>query len=296
METAKIAKALVGDSLYQQRARAALPILVRQAHAGAKIFYSDLASELGMPNPRNLNYPLGSIGTAITKLSKEWSEEIPLINCLVINKSNTLPGDGIGWFVRDVGEFKSYSPRKKRAIVDGILSRIFAYPRWNEVLAALGLEQVTTNFASAIESAAKYHGGVESPQHKALKKFVAENPDVVGLPDKAGPGEQEYAIPSGDSIDVFFFHESIRTAVEVKSRLSPVADIVRGLYQCIKYRAVLRASVAAEASDDAVDAILVLEDVLPDDLRKLRNTLDITVVESVRVPDAYLLEIVGESG
>jgi hypothetical protein len=66
--TAQIAEPIAGDKLYQHRARLALPLLVRQAEAGKPIIYSDLAEELGMPNPRNLNYPLGSIGSTIENL------------------------------------------------------------------------------------------------------------------------------------------------------------------------------------------------------------------------------------
>jgi len=62
METAKIAGPISGKRLYQERARAALPLLVRQGHAESPIYYSELAVELGMPNPRNLNFVLGSIG------------------------------------------------------------------------------------------------------------------------------------------------------------------------------------------------------------------------------------------
>jgi len=68
METSKVAKTLGGDNLYQRRARIAMPILVRQAHARAKIFYAELAAELGMPSPRNLNYVLGSVGTTLRQL------------------------------------------------------------------------------------------------------------------------------------------------------------------------------------------------------------------------------------
>ena len=52
--TSSIARSISGDSLYQKRARTALPILVRQAMASEKISYGDLAKELDMPNPRNL--------------------------------------------------------------------------------------------------------------------------------------------------------------------------------------------------------------------------------------------------
>ncbi len=58
METARIAKGIFGDKLYQLRARVALPILVRQATAQQKITYGDLAEEIGIPNARNLNYVL----------------------------------------------------------------------------------------------------------------------------------------------------------------------------------------------------------------------------------------------
>jgi hypothetical protein len=283
METAKVARALEGDSLYQQRARIALPILVRQAHAGAKIYYADLAAELGMSNPRTLNYPLGSIGKALERLSKEWNQKIPQIEFLVVNQKTGLPGKGIGWFVRNIGigEFKSLPLRKRRALVDGVLARVFAYPRWNDVLAAFGLMPVATSYKTDIELAAKYQGGGESDLHKALKRFVAENPRIVGLPVRARVGEIEYPLPSGDSVDVYFTYASVRTAVEVKSHISDHADIIRGLFQCVKYQAVLRACIAAENNDDSADAILALEGTLPDNLRSLRNILDVTVIEKI---------------
>ena len=80
--------------------------------------------------------------------------------------ANDLPGDGIGWFVRDQGEFKTLSRRARQAIVEGVLSDVFAYPRWNAVLTALGLEPLSVSFAPALESAAEYRGGGESEQHK----------------------------------------------------------------------------------------------------------------------------------
>jgi len=57
------------------------PVMVSQ-----KITYSDLADELGMPNPRNLNYVLGLIGNELYNLSKEWNEEVPPIQSIVVNK------------------------------------------------------------------------------------------------------------------------------------------------------------------------------------------------------------------
>ncbi len=103
---------LSGDKLYQQRARAVLPVLVRQAKATQKIYYGDLAAEVSIPNPRNLNYPLGSIGNALKSLSKKWAIKIPQIQCIVVNKGSELPGEGIGWFI----DKKDFNKRIKKLI------------------------------------------------------------------------------------------------------------------------------------------------------------------------------------
>ena len=95
METDEKTKSIEGEKLYQQRARKAFPLLVRQALANQPILYLDLAQELEMPNPRNLNYVLGCIGQTLQEISVEWKEEIPPINCLVINKTKGLPGGGL---------------------------------------------------------------------------------------------------------------------------------------------------------------------------------------------------------
>jgi hypothetical protein len=138
--------------------------------------------------------------------------------------------------------------------------------------------------SQSVRIAAKYGAGGETDFHKALKKHVAENPNVVGLSVQTPIGEQEFPLPSGDSIDVYFSHASLRMGVEVKSRISPLADIVRGIFQCIKYRAILRACVAVENSIDAADAVLVLEGVFPEELKSLAERLDVRVIEHVRVP------------
>jgi hypothetical protein len=280
-ETARIAKPLSGDLLYQRRARVALPLLVRQAESGTAISYSDCAGALGMSNPRTLNFVLGSIGTSLKELSDKFGEVVPPIQCLVINRRTGLPGEGIGWFVRDIGEFKGLSRRKQRAIIDGVHSRIFAYHRWGDVLAALGLEPNDADFKAAIDGAARYESRGESAQHKMLKEYIAANPEVVGLKSRSAPGRQECPLPSGDRLDVLFYHSSCRTAVEVKSRISPQDDIARGLFQCVKYRAVLRACIAAESSDDSCDSILALEGTLPTDLSPLAMLLGVKVVENV---------------
>ncbi|ERP32019.1 hypothetical protein CALK_1000 [Chitinivibrio alkaliphilus ACht1] len=281
MNTAKISEPISGDKACQTRARAALPLLVRQAEAGAPIFYSDLAEELGMPNPRNLNYVLGSIGQSLERLSKAWKSKVPPIQCLVVNKNTGLPGEGIGWFLVKKEDFASLPLRQKRAIVEAELQHVFLYPRWQEVLEALDLEPTTSDFTAFVKKSAGGFGGGESEEHKALKAYVAQNPKVVSLGANTPQGTTEHPLPSGDCLDVSFRDNKVWVAAEVKSLISAEADIVRGLYQCVKYRAVMEAVLLSESRPQNARALLVLESKLPPSLISLRNMLGVEVVEGV---------------
>ncbi|MDH6265035.1 hypothetical protein M2360_000416 [Rhizobium sp. SG_E_25_P2] len=278
--TAHIAEPISGESLYQERARRALPMLVRQAESGNSIFYSDLADELGMSNPRNLNFVLGSIGRTLENLSKRWKQKIPPIQCLVLNKNTHLPGEGIGWFLIKKEDFSSLSTVRKRAIVDAELAHIYGYPRWREVLQILDLPPVNQSFAKVNEAAAG-RGGGESESHRKMKEFVAVHPEVVGLPASTAGGKCEHPLPSGDKLDVSFVTKAGWIAVEVKTEISNEADIVRGLYQCVKYVAVMQAVEASENREISAQAFSAIAGKLPKNLLPLKNMLGVAVIEDV---------------
>jgi len=282
VDTVRIAAPISGDKLYQQRARAALPVLVRQAEAGTPIFYSALAQELGMPNPRNLNYVLGSIGTTLEHLSKKWKKTIPPIQCLVVNKQTNLPGEGIWGFLAKGKDFAALSRRQQRDIVKAKLHDIYVYRHWRDVLKEFSLAPVKANFrAEIMRAATERQGGGESEEHLRLKEYVARHPFAVGLADNTPRGDVEYDLPSGDTIDVLFKDKADWVAVEVKSRVSSDTDVLRGLFQCVKYRAVVEAVQVASELPQNARALLALEGELPGGLVSLRNLLGIEVVEKV---------------
>jgi hypothetical protein len=71
-------------------------------------------------------------------------------------------------------------------------------------------------------------------------------------------------------------------AVEVKSRRSNDLDLKRGIFQCVKYRAVLEAENKAGKIKSTVRACLVSERKLPNELARLAKLFDIgSSVESV---------------
>lgn len=296
-ETAQIANPISGDKLYQQRARTALPLLVRQAEVQRSIYYSDLAEELEMPNPRNLNYVLGSIGQSLIDLSKQWRENIPAIQCVVINKQTELPGEGIGWFfnngesspahflgsvVGDIDSFRKLSRNRQKALVNEELQRVYLYPKWMQVLKELRLEPVKPDYEALLRSAASGRGGEETEEHRLLKGYVAAHPEILGLPVSAGRGQVEYPLPSRDCLDVFFRHAQEAVCAEVKSAISDEADIVRGIFQCVKYSALLEAEQATKGDQRKARAVLVLESRLPARLIPMKNILGIEVIEGVK--------------
>lgn len=280
-ETGEAAVDLIhGDKLYQQRARAALPILVRQAWAHETIYYSELAAELGMTNPRVLNYPLGSVGNTMLAMADDMGHTVPPIQALVIGKSTGLPGEGLSWFAPDAKHFKTATRRERKRIVDGMLHHVFTYPHWDAVLDRLGLERPMTEPLPPMDAVTP-RGGGEGEEHRALKQHVATHPQLVELPASLGPGAQEAAQYSGDSLDVLFTDSRNWIAVEVKGRSAPKTEVVRGLFQCVKYQAVLEAQARYEGKRVNCEAILALGGGFPPSLIALRNTLQIKVVDGL---------------
>jgi hypothetical protein len=279
VKTAKVARDFHGQKLYQERARAVLPILVRQAEARQPVFYEALAQEIKIPNPRNLNYPLGCIGTTLNEIGEEWGSDVPPIEALVVNQTTRLPGPGFDSFLIEKGE--SWDNKEERkALIEQYWARIYGYPYWDDILKELNLKK-TVDPAEAIIGKAGAGGGGEGPEHLTLKLFVCANPKSVGLRGIDHPGKTEHCLPSGDSIDVVFDYSRRVHAVEVKPKSSPESDLARGLFQCVKYRAVLQALARYEHDKRNITVCLALGGSLPARLVPLRNSLNIDVFENL---------------
>ena len=280
--TAIIAKygLLGGNKLYQKRARLTLPLLVRQAKAGQTIYYSELAAELNFPNPRSFNYILGAIGNALRDLSELHEVEIPPIQCIVINKSHKLPGEGIGWFLDKIN-FDKLSKAQQKIIIDFELAKIYTYNNWEWVLNELGLEPLMDDLNTELEKAKNIRGGGESEDHRRFKEWISKNPKALRLKSTLHHGQLEYKLPSGDSIDVLFSDKDLKIGVEVKSKISKDEDILRGLFQCVKYKTILEAEQIVQNKIPNSHVILALEGKLPNKLHSIKNLLGVEVVDEI---------------
>lgn len=248
-----------------------LTILIRRAKEGRLITYGELAEELAAfghePKPRKTLYgpPVGAIGVAIRELGEQWAERIPPINTIVIRAETRMPGSGADeiarYFFKDNGRGMK---RDREAYMRTAMDAVFAYgSRWDRVAEALGapiLEPATgvVDEGEVLDLPTippKF--APESREHKALKKWMAEHPHLLKIHGTFGSGTNEKGLSSGDRLDAYFDNGRQRLAVEVKASHASDDELKRGVYQCVKYRAVLRAEAQALLRAPNGDAVLV---------------------------------------
>lgn len=118
----------------------------------------------------------------------------------------------------------------------------------------------------AIRNGKNTRHSFEGEKHKALKEYIYNHPEAIGI-KKVAYRYMEYTLLSGDRLDVFLkLKDGTQIAVEVKSEISDDADILRGIYQCVKYDAVSKAERCvhcAKVDNYPVREILVLEGKIP---------------------------------
>lgn len=91
----------------------------------------------------------------------------------------------------------------------------------------------------------------------------------------------EHRLSSGDNLDAYFTNGRESLAVEVKASNASDAELMRGVYQPIKYKAVLRAECIALCKLALCDAVLVSTRLLGKACRALAK---LSHVDFVRVP------------
>ena len=119
-------------------------------------------------------------------------------------------------------------------------------------------------------------GDGEGPNHEALRLWVQQHPQRVVSGLRGVVAETEVALLSGDRVDVVYRTAREVITIEVKSRDSNCDDLQRGIYQCVKYRAVMAAQ-EEEGLGRPVRTLLVTETPLPVDLAQTAKRLDISL-------------------
>ncbi len=288
-------EALRGELWAQKTARTIFPILVWCAKNGRTVTYSELDQLIvskGWGDPAGFillyRYPAGAIGNALLETEERWGERIPPLNALIVSKKNGVPGEGCDYYLKHfLGKKRGKLTKPDRKVLaEAIHEKIFNFTKWDKLLKEYDLKSVsliqektetkTRDISRPVHKGWSNEG--ESPEHKALKHYVAGNSDILGINEKLSKGDCEYVLASSDRPDIMFSAKKLLVAVEVKSGLSNDADLQRGIFQCVKYRAVIRAEQKARKEVPNGRAILVTERFLPDLLKGLADLLDVPIV------------------
>jgi len=231
---------------------------------------------------------IGHVAGSLMNRILEADSTAPLINAL-ITRSSGLPGEGVGHYFADRYGIEKYRkwekvpPKIKQQLVDDERVKIFNYKKWEELNDVLFGSKAKTQLrkpdGSEVDGIApngkNFGGPAESEEHKRLKRWVAANPQKIGLRKSFGEGERESPLLSGDIVDVVFIDGNDVVTVEVKSCRSNDDDFKRGIYQCVKYKNVKEAEHLPNNVN--VQAILVTERELNPTLKTRARLLGITV-------------------
>ena len=260
-----------------------IPVLVRWAQAtwDKPHYYSDLTAAVGHKT-NQIGSVMGTIQDIIDELKKKSGrDDIPTLNSLVMSKSSNLPSDGFDYVVPN---YSKLSQDSKRGEVRKLNYDAHLFD-WSWVLKELNLKPANVTSKETIESIKKgsYGTGGEGKEHKALKEYIAKHPESVGV-HKVTYTKTEHDLLSGDSLDVYFeCQKKKHFAIEVKPESSSEGDVLRGVYQCVKYKGVMDAEDKVHGENHTNRSILVLGGTLSDENRYVRDRLGITVVEGVEL-------------
>jgi len=265
---------VISTSLTREKVKQIIPILVGWAKAGiTNKTYGDLNKLIGYKSGLNssIGHMLGSSDLVLKRLQELTGEDIPTPNSLVCNSNSGIPSDGLSFVTKEAYEDMSKEDKKK--FIKQLNAVAVHYDKWDWVLAQLGLKSSISSTDIEEIRSGKVHGfGGEGSEHKEIKEYIASHPALVGAKEN---GISEHILLSGDRLDVWF--PSSKIAVEVKPSTSPDSDVLRGLFQCVKYKATLDAEAAVMGEKPEAKVILVIGGHLSKSNKEVQRTLGVSV-------------------
>jgi hypothetical protein len=248
-----------------------------------------LEKEIGFSNigrATRIGFPAGEL----MKRIHEHDNKIPLLNVLLVLQKDEMASDGAGWFMANHYGVKELERTGIRSSNPGLWKKnfkraaedVYNYKGWKSLYEEVyktkfrpdisKLSSIEPKGGAEKDGIARGRGG-EGSNHKALRLWVEKNPNILFPDAGAVRSKTEEDIPSGDRIDVVYYANDRTYALEVKSKDSNEADLKRGIYQCVKYRAVLQAMNVLDRPN--ILAVLVTETDLPGYLKDLAKMLEV---------------------
>lgn len=263
----------------RRNVRMMFPVMIHWAKTGQNDHtYGELINCIGMVRFSGIGHALYSVQSVLDALSKDSGVPIPTLNSLCKNAKTHLPSEGFE-FVSP--KYNDLDDNGKRIFVKGLDEEAISFQHWNWVLQELGLEEyqpISEKDLQAIKQP-RFSTGGEGAEHKALKEYILQHPESLGYKDVVF-SETEHILPSGDRLDVYFkLADETNVCIEVKPSKSPEDEINRGIFQCVKYEAVMEALRTIECANYDIEVRLVTTGTFSSLNKKLAEELFVDYVD-----------------
>jgi hypothetical protein len=230
-----------------------LPYLVQVAKTKKTITYKELAANIGAHHR--------AMGNALAYVRDDICipKGLPLITCIVVNGNTGLPGES--WLPQGTSNL---SDEEYKQEFIRYRDQVMVYHGWDALLKELDLPVVDPTIDDLDERGRAYSeyieriGGGEGKDHMKLNEYVAAHPEAIGLPAESA-AQMEYLFIAGDRADIVFGTGPDAWAV-VEIKKGEIGELVKGVYQAIKYRALLQAE-KGHGLTCQVDAFLVASEI-----------------------------------
>ena len=262
-----------------------IPVLIRWAQTSwdRTHYYSDLTKDIGLKT-NQIGKMMGEVQSILNKYFKSiGSDKNITLNALVVNKGTSLPSDGFDFVVHN---YSKLSPDSKRGEVMKLNKAAHEYKHWDDMLNALNLKpaRIFTDEEIHHLKTGFFGSGGEGEEHKSIKEFIVSHPSTVNKNWKVIQSSTEELLPSGDRLDVFFVLKDDRhVAIEVKPSTSSDDDVTRGIFRCIKYKAVMDAARALDNGQYDTETMLIIAGSMSDANRLPANDLHVHYIEQFKM-------------
>jgi hypothetical protein len=280
----------------------ALEVLLDSAKVpGTTLTYERLAQVLferygepEMHNKQHYGKALGAAAEAIMGEAKDGGITVPPITVIVVSKAYGYASRGADQFVDRLkkGNYEENDPRRQE-ILKNEQKKVwnFGEEQWTAIQVLLGHRPVKRKVGKKVDTTlppAARGGKGEGDQHKALKAWVLANLSRFLEFGLFQEGANEANLQSGDCVDAMLWNGVMRLAVEVKPAKSEEPEMIRGIFQCVKYRHTMNAEYLVDNSRLPGNSILVSTRPLSRKEQRIANILDVRYIQVPKSAEVLL--------
>lgn len=269
----------------------ALKFLISAAKRGHTVNYEQISLRCGMGNAQWANITFHPIYLLTRRVEFDPQfpyDNVPDLTAIVSQKGKTSTGHG---FFANHPEMEGKSKAERAELLQSERVRALSWRHWAEFSAFLDITPLPVlapprEDLIAFDHASRGPGG-KSPEHQTMQDRILANPICVGVNLKGeilrDECECEYLFWSQDRLDVVIKTTKEWVGFEVKPLSASENELRKGIYQVVKYAALMRADLLDRGKVKSSRCVLVIQGYLTTTLTDLARTLGVQFKEGFRV-------------